>query len=96
MSKLEGHSGAVTGVAWSAEGQVAICSEDRAVVTWGVAGGGGPAGKVGSPAGTRLANVPADATLCLGGVAGEAWRTVEHSSIQNDAAQATCRCCRMF
>ncbi len=65
-------------------------------MTWGVAGGGGQAGKVGSPAGARLASVPADAILGLGGVAGdsEAWRTVEHSSIQNDAAQATCRRCR--
>jgi hypothetical protein len=74
-------------------GQVATCSEDREVVTWAVAGGGGPTVEVGRPAGAGLASVPAHATLGVGGVAGEAWRAVEHSSIPNDAA--SCRCCRL-
>ncbi len=60
MSKLKGHSGTVTGVAWSAEGKLATCSEDRTVVTSDDPGSGGA---VGSPAEARLTAASVDTTL---------------------------------
>ena len=81
----------MTGVAWSAEGKLATCSEDRTVVT---SDGPGSGGAVGSPAEVRLTAASVDATLGFRDAADEiGMESVEHSSVES--FHGTCRCCRM-